>query len=143
MLSGLCEIIFLFFSVVDKNLVSRKGICVGLLNTLIVTIWYLLKYKAWKEDGNMEMGKEKKKKRKKILMLSFFFPQSFRLMWWDWKFGFFEQVCTTVRISFFLKVDKLVLVNGDSMKWYKNGESVDKLLREKNLLNTNLIFKIR
>lgn len=38
MLSGLCEIIFLFFSVVDKNLVSRKGICVGLLNTLIVTI---------------------------------------------------------------------------------------------------------
>lgn len=76
-------------------------------------------------------------------MLSFFFPQSFRLMWWDWKFGFFEQVYTTVRISFFLKVDKLVLVNGDSMKWYKNGESVDKLLREKNLLNTNLIFKIR
>lgn len=64
-------------------------------------------------------------------------------MWWDWKFGFFEQVYTTVRISFFLKVDKLVLVNGDSMKWYKNGESVDKLLREKNLLNTNLIFKIR
>lgn len=64
-------------------------------------------------------------------------------MWWDWKFGFFEQVYTTVRISFFLKVDKLVLVNGDSMKWYKNGESVDKLLRKKNLLNTNLIFKIR
>lgn len=81
MLSGLCEIIFLFFSVVDKNLVSRKGIFVGLLNTLIVTIWYLLKYKAWKEDGNMEMGKEKKKKRKKILMLSFFFLS--RSVWCD------------------------------------------------------------
>ena len=85
----------------------------------------------------------KKKKKKKNFNVVFFFPQSFRLMWWDWKFGFFEQVYTTVRISFFLKVDKLVLVNGDSMKWYKNGESVDKLLREKNLLNTNLIFKIR
>lgn len=73
MLSGLCEIIFLFFSVVDKNLVSRKGIFVGLLNTLIVTIWYLLKYKAWKEDGNMEMGKEKKKKKKKNFNVVFFF----------------------------------------------------------------------
>ena len=63
MLSGLCEIIFLFFSVVDKNLVSRKGICFGLL----------------KEDGNREMGKEKKKKKKNFNVV-FFFPQSFRLM---------------------------------------------------------------
>ena len=50
------------------------------------------------------------RKKKKILMLSFFSSVvPFDVM--GLKIRFFEQVCTTVRISF-LKVDKLVLVNG-------------------------------